>query len=171
MYHYYISNMLQRIKNVNKMWWFKLLFSKLCFQEKNFYVKGKRFVVLILFSLYSSFFNVFLSFCLFSSFFQLFSVPIPQAKKTMILSKYHSNMILIRDYYIAVSIGKKHWFLISLSFLDNILNNSEFLTACAPFLKRFSYVNLWHIFMFCYTFNGCEWFLIFLDEIPLFRTI
>ena len=54
--------------------------------------------------------------------------------------------------------------LVRLNFLDHILNNSEFLTVCATFLKSPCYVNLWHFFMHCSGFNGCEWFLIFLNK-------
>ena len=33
LYHYYVSNILQRIKRVIKMWWYKLFFSKYVFEQ------------------------------------------------------------------------------------------------------------------------------------------
>ena len=60
-------------------------------------------------------------------------------------------------------------------FLDHILNNSGFLTACPTFLKPPCHVNkiaelynisLWQISMICCSFNGCEQFLIFFNKFP-----
>ena len=45
---------------------------------------------------FSSFFNVFLLFVFF--FFLMFFVPLPLTKKTIILSKYLSNMTSTHDY-------------------------------------------------------------------------
>ena len=40
MYHYCVSNILQRIETVNKTWWYKQGFFKLCFRAKyNFWYK------------------------------------------------------------------------------------------------------------------------------------
>ena len=47
--------------------------------------------------------------------------------------------------------------------MDHILTNSEFLTACAA-LCEVCYENLWQIFMFCCSFNDCEWFLFSLTK-------
>ena len=48
--HYFVSNKLQRIKTVNKMWWYKLLFSKLCFRAKyNFLYKRQNQGLLVRF--------------------------------------------------------------------------------------------------------------------------
>ena len=99
-YHYCFSNILQQIKTVNKMWWYKLLFtflpfttmflSKIYFFMKK--VKPKMLILVIWLTLYSSFFFVFIYKC-FSSvcfiFSSMFSVPLPLTKKIMILSKYH----------------------------------------------------------------------------------
>ena len=59
---------------------------------------------LLRFSFYSLFNVFFLSVLFFSS---MFSALHPITKKTTILSKYYSNMTLIRDYSTPVSIGKK----------------------------------------------------------------
>ena len=50
--------------------------------------------------------------------------------------------------------------------MNHIINNSEFLTECATFLKPPCYVNLWQIFVFCCSFNDFEWFLNFFNKIP-----
>ena len=47
-------------------------------------------------------------------FSSMFSTLLSITEKTMILSKYHSNMTLIRDYKRAVSIGKKLDFSLSI---------------------------------------------------------
>ena len=57
------------------------------------------------------------------------------------------------------------------SFLDHILNNSEFLTVCVTFFKPPCYINLWQFFMFCCSFNGVEWFFIFFNKIPFLRSL
>ena len=44
--------------------------------------------------------------------------------------------------------------------MDHIRSKSQFLTVCA---------NLWQIFYF--SFNGCEWFLIFFNKIPFLRSM
>ena len=93
---------------------------------------------------FSSLFNFFLLFVFFFSL--MFSAFHLITKKTMILSKYHSNMALIRDYQRAVSIWKKTLILAcasqpyTLKLLDHILNILEFLTVCATFLKPPCYV-------------------------------
>ena len=63
------------------------------------------FPCILLFS-FCSLFNVFLLSVFFFS--STLSALHPLTKKTMILSKNHSNMTLIRDYYRAVSIGEKN---------------------------------------------------------------
>ena len=67
------------------------------------FVIFKMFIVVTWLSLYSSFFFVY-----FFLLLLLFSAPLPLTKKTIILSKYHSNMTLIQNYLIAVSIGNKN---------------------------------------------------------------
>ena len=100
LYHYRVSNILQRIKTVNEMWWYKLLFTFLpftnMFLSKTYFfmkkVKPMFFIVVIWLSLYSSLFFVFIYQCFLLSiliFFSIFFVPLPLTKKTMILSKYH----------------------------------------------------------------------------------
>ena len=70
-YHYCVSNILQRIKTVNKIWWYKLRFSKLCVQAK-YNLKPKMYIVVIWLSSYSSFFFLFTFLCFSSSCFLLF---------------------------------------------------------------------------------------------------
>ena len=77
-YHYCVSNILQRIKTVNKIWWYKQLFFKLCFRAK-YNLKPKMYIVVIWLSSYSSFFFLFTFQC-FSSvcfllFFNVFCTP------------------------------------------------------------------------------------------------
>ena len=88
-------------------------FSNYVFNQKNVYDENMHqrcifllydFPRILRFS-FSSLFNVFLLFVFFFS--SMFSALHPITKKTMILSKYHSNMTLIRDYQRAVSIWKK----------------------------------------------------------------
>ena len=99
-YNYCVSNILQRIKAVNKIWYYKQLFFKLCFRAK-YNLKPKMYIVVIWLSSYSSFFFLFtfqcfssVCFLLFFAVFALHSIT----KKTMIISKYHSNITLTRDY-------------------------------------------------------------------------
>ena len=109
-YHYCVSSILQRIKTVNKIWWYKQLFFKLCYWVK-YNLKPKMYIVVIWLSSYASFFFLFIFKCFILSvfFFSLmFSALNPITKKTMILSKYHWNMTLMRAYKRAVSIGKKN---------------------------------------------------------------
>ena len=73
-----ISAYLQRIKTVNKIWWYKQLFLKLCFRAK-YNLKPKMYIVVIWLSSYSSFFFLFTFQC-FSSvcfllFFDVFCTP------------------------------------------------------------------------------------------------
>ena len=129
-------------------------FSNYVFNQKNVYDENMHqrcifllydFPRILRFS-FSSLFNVFLLFVFFFS--SMFSALHPITKKTMILSKYHSNMTLIRDYQRAVSTRKKTLALAcasqpyTLKLLDHILNILEFLTVCATFLKPPCYVNL-----------------------------
>ena len=107
------------------------------------------YIVVISLSSYSSFFFLFtfqcfssVCFLLFFDVFALHSIT----KKTMIISKYHSNITLTQDYQTAVSIGGKTSILAyalqpyTLKLLDHILNILEFLTVCATFLKPPCYV-------------------------------
>ena len=79
------------------------------------------FIVVISLSLYSSFFFFHFAmvffYLFFSFFFSMLSAPLPLTNKTKILRNYHyeitnlyvyTNVKLIRDYYIALSIGKKN---------------------------------------------------------------
>ena len=81
---YCVSNILQRIKLVNKMWWYKLLFSNYAFEQNIYFsiekVKPKMFIVIIWLSLYSLFFFLFIFQCFLSAFFfffNVFCVPLP----------------------------------------------------------------------------------------------
>ena len=110
-YHYWVSNILQHIKTVNKMWWYKLLFFKLYFEQNKIFckkVKTKMFIVVIWLSLYSSFFfciifQCFTSIC-FLIFFNIFCIP-PHNQENHDLSNCHyeitnlyTNMKLIWDW-------------------------------------------------------------------------
>ena len=129
-------------------------FSNYVFNQKNVYDENMHqrcifllydFPRILRFS-FSSLFNVFLLFVFFFS--SMFSALHPITKKTMILSKYHSNMTLIRDYQRALSIGKKTLILActsqlyTLKLLDHVLSILEFFTLCATLLKPPCYVNL-----------------------------
>ena len=89
-------------------------FFKLCFQAKHIFLHKRlnpRQLLLLfdfpcIFRFLSLHFSMFF-FCLFFSSFNVFCIP-PLIKKTMILSKYHSNMRLKQDHQIAVSISKKN---------------------------------------------------------------
>ena len=110
LYHYYVSNILQRIKRVIKMWWYKLFFSKYVFEQNFLYERQRCSLLLFHFSRilhfsFSSFFNIFLLSVFFV--FSIFSAPLPLTKETMILAKYHSKMTLTQDCQIVVSISKK----------------------------------------------------------------
>ena len=102
--HYGFSNILQRMKTVNKMWWQNYFFSNYIFEQNIIlHVKGKTKDIHCCYLAFLVFY-VFLSRNIFSSFFWLFSSfswyflhPSPSTKKTMILSKSHSNMTLIQD--------------------------------------------------------------------------
>ena len=77
-YHCCVSDTLQRIKTVNKIWWYKQLFFKLCFRVK-YNSKPKMCIVAIWLSSYSLFFFFFIFQC-FSSvcfllFFNIFCTP------------------------------------------------------------------------------------------------
>ena len=91
-HHYCVSNVLERIKTVYKIWWYKQLFFKLYFWAK-YDLKPKMYIVIIWLSSYSSFFFLFTFnvFLLSVFFFSSFSALHPITKKTMILSKYYSN--------------------------------------------------------------------------------
>ena len=95
-----VSNILQRMKTVNEIWCYEQLSFKLCFRAK-YNLKPKMYIVVIWYSSYSSLFFLFTFQCFFLSVFSfssMFSALLSITKKTMILSKYHSNMTLIRDY-------------------------------------------------------------------------
>ena len=105
--HYCVGNILQRVKTLNKMWSYKLLFFQSMFPSKYFYLnyyfelKPKMVIVVISFPCilrcsFASSFNVFILFVFF--FFSMFFALLSLTKKTMILSKSHSNMTLIPDY-------------------------------------------------------------------------
>ena len=57
-YHYCVSNILQHIKTVNKIWWYKQHFFKLCFRAK-YNLKPKMYIAVTGLSSYSSFFSLF----------------------------------------------------------------------------------------------------------------
>ena len=63
LHHYCVSNILQRIKTVNKTWWYKQFFFKLCFRAK-YNIKPKIYIVVIWLSSYSSFFYLLTFQCL-----------------------------------------------------------------------------------------------------------
>ena len=79
-YHYCISNILQRIKNVNKIRWYKQLFFQIVFMFFLFFnLKPVMYIAVIWLSSYSSFFFLF-NFQCFSSvcfllFFDVFCTP------------------------------------------------------------------------------------------------
>ena len=76
LYHYCVLNILQRIKTVNKIWWYKQLFFKLCFRAKynlkpNIHIT--KFILLLFdFSSYSLFFFLFILQCFSSVFWKFF---------------------------------------------------------------------------------------------------
>ena len=72
-YHYCLSNILQSIKTVNKIWWYKQLFFKLCFRAK-YNVKPKMYIVVIWLSSYFSFLFLFTFQCFSSVCFLLFFI-------------------------------------------------------------------------------------------------
>ena len=59
------------MKTVNRNWWYKQLFFKLCFRAK-YNLKPKRYIVFIWLSLYSTFFFLFTFQCFSSVYFLLF---------------------------------------------------------------------------------------------------
>ena len=82
MYHCFVPNIPQRIKTVNKIWWYEQLFFKLCFQPKKciwWKYASKMYILVIWLSSYSPFFFLFTFQC-FSSvcfllFFDVFCTP------------------------------------------------------------------------------------------------
>ena len=97
-------NILQRIKIVNKIGGINYFFQTMFSSKIKFFiwkVEPKIFIFVIWFSPYSSFSSFF--FCLYFSvfllsvffIFSMFSSRLSLTKKTLILSKYHSNMTLI----------------------------------------------------------------------------
>ena len=142
-YHYCVSNILQRIKTVNKIWWYKLRLSKLCVQAK-YNLKPKMYIVVIWLSSYSSFFFLFTFYC-FSSvsfllFFDVFCTP-PHNQENhdskYIPFKYDANTRLIERSvnWEKTLILACAWQPYTLKLLDHILNILEFLTVC--YVQRF----------------------------------
>ena len=128
-------------------------------------------IFLVFFVFHSLHFSMFF-FCLF--FFNVFYTPI--IKKTMMLSKIPlKHEVNTRLLGTSVNWEKNIGFSMCIvalyvKALEHILNNLEFLRACANFLKPACYVNLWQIFMLCCRFNGFEWFLTFFNKIPFLRS-
>ena len=71
MYRYCVSIILQRINTVNKIWWYKQIFLKLCFWAKR-NLKPNMHIVVIWLSLNSSLFSLFTFQCFSSVCFPLF---------------------------------------------------------------------------------------------------
>ena len=85
MHHYCVSNILRRIKTVNKMWWYKTTFLKPCFWANyNFYIKRKPkdvyfcyFTFPVFFVFLSLRFSIFFVLSVFFFFFNPFCIPPP----------------------------------------------------------------------------------------------